>query len=174
MRWSGCEWTQLSRQRTSLAKDGFRRYIPFMEPDSPSVPRRTLNEILFVLFLRMIAVSCFWFGLQYWGMLVGYTLEGRARFDLLSVPWQVAAPALAVLFPVASLGLWLVASWGVVLWVIAATIQILMYVIWWDVFGHNNVVPLLHLVVAALYVVFRVSLWLEERRKEERVRTDLP
>jgi hypothetical protein len=145
-----------------------------MEPDSPSAPKRTLTEILFVLFLRMIAITCFWFGLQYWAMLVGYSLEGRARFDLLHLPWRVAAPALAVLFPVASLGLWLAVPWGAVLWVIAATIQILMYVVWSDLFGHNRLVPLLHLLVASLYAVFRLSLWLEGRRKEERVRTDLP
>ena len=145
-----------------------------MEVDSPTVPRRTLTEILFVLFLRMIALTCFWFGLQYWAMLVGFTLEGRARFDLLSLPWRVAASALAVLFPVASLGLWLVASWGAVLWVLAASTQVLMYVVWWDIFGHNRLVPILHLIVAGLYVILRVSLWLEDRRKEERVRPDLP
>lgn len=145
-----------------------------MEPDSPSAPRRSLTEILFVLFLRMIAVTCFWFGLQYWAMLVGYSLDGRARFDLLNLPWRVTAPALAVLFPVASLGLWLVTSWGAVLWAIAAIIQVLMYVVWADLFGHNRLVPILHVLVAGLYIVFRLSLWLEERRKEERIRIDLP
>jgi fatty acid desaturase len=145
-----------------------------MEPDSPSAPRRTLTELLFVLFLRMIAITCFWFGLQYWAMLVGYSLDGRARFDLLNLPWRAAAATLAVVFPVASLGLWLTVSWGAVLWALAAIIQILMYVIWPQIFGINHLVPFLHVLVGALYIVFRIALWLEERRKEERVRTDLP
>lgn len=145
-----------------------------MVPDSLNVPRRTLTEILYVIFLRMIALICFWFGLQYWAMLVGYSLHGMARFDLLSLPWKVAASSLAVLFPVASLGLWLAVSWGPVLWAIAAVTQVLMYMVWPDIFGHNRLVPLMHGLVAALYIVFRLSLWIEARRKAERVRIDLP
>ncbi|MCB5203287.1 DUF6163 family protein [Neorhizobium sp. T786] len=145
-----------------------------MEPDSPTVMKRTLTQIMFVIFLRLVAVTCFWFGLQYWAMLVGYSRGGGGRFDLLSVPWQVAAPSLAVLFPVASLGLWLAVSWGPVLWVIAAVSQFLMYKLWPEIFGTNSVVLLFHAVVASLYVLFRVALWLEERRKAEPVTTDLP
>lgn len=145
-----------------------------METDSLATPKRTLTEILYVIFLRMIAVACFWFGLQYWAMLVGYSLQGMARFDLLNFPWKVAASSLAVLFPVASLGLWLTVSWGAVLWAIAALVQVLMYIVWPDIFGPNRLVPLMHGLVAALYVVFRLSLWIEARRKEERVRIDSP
>jgi hypothetical protein len=143
-----------------------------MEPDSPMAPKRTLTEILYVIFLRMIAVACFWFGLQYWAMLVGYSLHGAARFDLLTLPWKVAASSLAVLFPVASLGLWLTVSWGPVLWALAAGSQVLMYMVWPDIFGHNRLVPLMHGLIAALYVVFRLSLWIEARRKAERVRIE--
>jgi hypothetical protein len=145
-----------------------------MEPDSPTTPRRTLTELLFIFFMRMIAVTCFWFGMQYWAMLVGYSLDGRARFDLLDLSWRAAAPTLAVLFPVASLGLWMAVSWGAVLWAMAALIQILMYVVWPEIFGENHLVPVLNVLVASLYVVFRVALWLEERRKKERVRIGLP
>jgi len=145
-----------------------------MEPDSPAVPKRSLTEILYVIFLRMIALACFWFGLQYWAMLVGYSLKGMARFDLLTLPWKVAATSLAVLFPVASLGLWLTVSWGPVLWALAAASQVSMYVMWPDIFGHNRLVPLLHGLVAVLYIIFRLSLWVEARRKAERVRIDLP
>lgn len=105
-----------------------------METDSPTIPKRTLADILFILFLRLVAVSCFWFGLQYWAMLVGYSLVGAGRFDLLSLPWKVASTSLAVLFPVASLGLWLTVSWGPVIWVLAAGGQILMYGLLPDIF----------------------------------------
>ena len=145
-----------------------------MEPDSLTVPKRTLTEILYVVFLRLVAVACFWFGLQYWAMLVGYSLKGMARFDLLTLPWKVAASSLAVLFPVASLGLWLTVSWGPVLWAIAAISQVSMYIVWPEIFGRNRLVPLMHGLVAALYVVFRLSSWVEARRKAERVRIDSP
>lgn len=146
-----------------------------MESDSPTAPKRSVAEILFVVFLRGIAILCLWFGLQYWGMLVGYSFGGRARFDLLTLPWRAAGSALAVVFPVASLGLWMATSWGPVLWVIGAGAQVMMYQVWPEIFGRNLIVPLLHALVAALYILFRIALWVEEKRKfEERVRTNLP
>jgi hypothetical protein len=145
-----------------------------MNPDSPTIPKRTLTDILFILFLRLVAVSCLWFGLQYWAMLVGYSLVGAGRFDLLSLPWKVASTSLAVLFPVASLGLWLTVSWGPVVWVLAAGGQILMYGFLPQIFGANHLVILLHAMVAALYWFFRIVLWLEKRRQRQQVSVDLP
>ncbi|MDY6961446.1 MULTISPECIES: DUF6163 family protein [Pseudorhizobium] len=145
-----------------------------MENDSPTVPKRTLTEILYVVFLRLVAVTSLWFGLQYWGMLVGYSLDGQGRFDLLTVPWQVAAPTLAVVFPVAALGLWLAVSWGPVLWALAAIVQFLMYETWSEIFGTNTFVLLFHGLVAALYVLFRIAFWLDDRRRAGQVTTHLP
>ena len=146
-----------------------------MEPDSHAKPKRSLLDILFVIFLRGVAISCLWFGLQYWGMVVGYSFEGRGRFDLLNFPWRVAASALAVVYPVASLGLWLTVSWGPVLWTIAAGSQLVMFQGWPEIFGNNVLLQIMHIFVASLYVVFRLAIWLEEKRKmEERVRVDLP
>lgn len=145
-----------------------------MNADSSTLPRRTLTDILFVLFLRLIALSCFWFGLQYWAMIVGYSLGGEGRFDLLALPWKVAAAGLAVVFPVAALGLWLTVSWGPVIWVLGAGGQILMHGVWPEIFGRNPLIILMHVMVAVLYCIFRVALWLEKRRQRERVMVDLP
>lgn len=146
-----------------------------MDHDSSTLPKRTLTDILFVVFLRLIAIACFWFGLQYWSMLVGYSLQGHARFDLLNLPWKVAGVALAVAFPVAALGLWLTVSWGVVIWIVAAGGQILMYGVWPDIFGSNLMIVLLHVCVALLYLGFRVVLFLEKRRRrQQQVMVDLP
>lgn len=138
------------------------------------MPKRTLIGILFILFMRLIAVSCFWFGLQYWAMLVGYSLGGGGRFDLLTLPWKVAGAGLAVIFPVASLGLWLTVSWGPVMWVLAAGGQVLMYGVWPEIFGHNQLILMLHSVVALLYAAFRAALWFEKRRQRDSVMIDLP
>ena len=145
-----------------------------MEHDSPTVPRRTLIQILFVIFLRMVALSCFWFGLQYWAMLVGYSLNGQGRFDLLVLPWKVAGASLAVIFPVAALGLWLAVSWGPVIWVLAAGIQVLMYLVWPNIFGYSALVAPMHAAVVLVYMIFRVVMWLEHRKETQRVRVGLP
>lgn len=154
-----------------------RRLPPYdlpMKHDSSAIPKRTLLDILFIVFLRLIAVSCLWFGLQYWSMLVGYSLQGHARFDLLNLPWKVAGAGLAVVFPVAALGLWLTVSWGPVIWLCAAGGQALMYGVWPEVFGSNPLVMILHAAVAILYVVFRVLLYMEKRQRRQRVMVDLP
>lgn len=145
-----------------------------MENDSPAIPKRTLIDLMFILFLRVVAITCFWFGLQYWGMLVGYSLVGAGRFDLLSLPWKVAGTCLAVLFPVASLGLWLTVSWGPVVWVLAAGLQILMYGVMPETYGSNKLIVLTHLAVAAVYCAFRIALWFEKRRQRRQVSVDLP
>lgn len=145
-----------------------------MDADSPTIPKRTLTDILFILFLRLVAISCFWFGLQYWAMLVGYSLVGAGRFDLLTLPWKVASSSLAVLFLVTSLGLWLVVSWGPVIWVLAAGGQIVMYGFLPEIFGANRLVVILHISVALVYLGFRATLWWENRKRRREVSVDLP
>jgi hypothetical protein len=144
-----------------------------MTLDSSTLPKRTLTDILFVLFLRMVAIACLWFGLQYWSMLVGYSLDGQARFDLLDTPWKIAGAGLAVVFPVAALGLWLTVSWGPVIWVLAAGGQALMYGLWPAIFGYNPLIMMLHGCVALVYATFRAVLFVERRRRE-RVMVDSP
>jgi len=145
-----------------------------MSIDSPNVPKRSLIETLFVVFLRTVAIACLWFGLEYWGMLVGYSLDGLGRFDLLSLPWRVAASSLAVIFPVAALGLWLAVSWGPVMWALGAGTQMLMYGLWPEIFGHNPLVIPMHAMIALVYLLFRTALWLEKRHKAQEIRVDLP
>lgn len=143
-----------------------------MEHDSPALKPRSISETLYVAFLRVVAAICFWFGLQYWAMLTGYSLNGNARFDLLSIPWRVAGSVLAVIFPVAALGLWLGASWGAVIWLIGAGLQIAMYKVWFTIYGQNTLVPVMHCIVAAIYILFHVSFWLDNRQLDERARLD--
>jgi len=149
-------------------------YLRAMEPDSPPHPKLPLTEILYFVFLRLVAASCFWFGLQYWAMLTGYTLSGHARFDMLNLPWRVAGTGLAVVFPVAALGLWLGVSWGAVIWVIGAGAQIAMYKVWPNIFGSNTLVPVMHCIVATVYILFQVAFWLDARQNDERARIDSP
>ncbi len=44
-----------------------------MSDDSVHVPKISLTERLFAVFLRLVAISCFWFGLNYWALLIGYS-----------------------------------------------------------------------------------------------------
>lgn len=139
-----------------------------------SVTRRTLTEILFILYMRLIALVCFAFSLEYWAMLSGYAMEGKGRFDLLTFPWQVASAGLATLFPVAAVGLWLTVSWGPVIWFLAAATQASMYLIWPEIFGHNILVVTLNAAILLLFLAFRIVLTLQRRHAAADVTVDSP
>ena len=63
------------------------------------------------------------------------------------VYWQVAAVTLAVFFPFAAIGLWMLASWGPVIWFICAVTETVMYFGFPNLYGHR-----LLIVVAATFV----------------------
>ncbi|OJF95150.1 hypothetical protein AX760_09860 [Pararhizobium antarcticum] len=145
-----------------------------MAADSVHVPKPSLSETVFGLFLRLVSISCFWFGLGYWAMLIGFSLGGQGRFDLLSLPWRAAATTLAVVYPVAALGLWLLVSWGPVLWVVAAAVEITMFEVYPQIFGSRPFLFTLHLAVAATFVIFRAAIAYQRSRQARAARIDLP
>lgn len=84
-------------------------------------------EIIFAWFQRVVSGYCLLFGILYWIRLIGFYPGPLWRFDLMPVHWQVAAVMLAVFFPFAAAGLWMLASWGPVIWVICAVTETVMY-----------------------------------------------
>lgn len=123
---------------------------------APGILAPTLPEIAFAWLNRIVAVFCLMFGLLYWIRLVGIYPGEAWRFDLMPVHWQVASVTLAALFPFASIGLWMLASWGAVVWFICAAIEIFMY--WWraDLFAARPEIVLAHLLIAAAYLTLVV------------------
>ncbi|TIU07957.1 MAG: hypothetical protein E5W44_20055, partial [Mesorhizobium sp.] len=100
----------------------------------------------------------------YWVRLIGIYPGELWRFDLMPVHWQVAAATLAVFFPFAAAGLWMLASWGPVIWFICAATETVMYAGFPNLFGHRILIVVSHACVALLYIVFRVVIWLQKRQ----------
>lgn len=77
------------------------------------------------IFLRALAVAELGKGLAYWALLIGAggptepLPDGSAR-------WLVATVFFAVADPVAAVGLWVGAAWGVAIWLIAAAAQLIV------------------------------------------------
>lgn len=140
--------------------------------DTPAMPKRTRIELAFVIFLRLVAVVCLVAGLKYWIALIGVFPYPPWRFDLMPLHWQLAATSLAVLFPVAAVGLWLTVSWGPVIWVAAAGIETTMFAGYPRLFGREPTVVYLHVLVAVVYAGFRIALHLQRRRRVETVSID--
>jgi len=61
-----------------------------------------------------------------WTLICGVWDGDTSRFEGLSMAAQSAVIWAAIMNPVAAIGLWLGASWGVVLWLVTAMVQIVI------------------------------------------------
>ena len=129
--------------------------------------RPTLAETGFVWFQRLIAGYCLLFGILYWIRLIGFYDGALWRFDLMPVHWQIPTVTLAVFFPFAAIGLWMLASWGPVIWAICAVTETVMYFVFPDLYGDRLLIVVSHLVVALLYTAFRVLIHWQHRKAEQ-------
>ncbi|WP_040586344.1 DUF6163 family protein [Allomesorhizobium alhagi] len=122
-------------------------------------------EVAFAWFQRIIAGYCLLFGVLYWVRLIGIYDGALWRFDLMPVHWQIAAVTLSVFYPFAASGLWMLASWGPVIWFICAATEIVMYAGFPDLFGARPAIVWSHACVALLYIAFRIVIFLQKRRQ---------
>jgi hypothetical protein len=120
-------------------------------------------EVIFAWFQRVISGYCLLFGILYWIRLIGFYPGPLWRFDLMPVHWQVAAVVLAVFFPFAAAGLWMLASWGPVIWFLCAATEIVMYAGFPDLFGRHYAVVASHVFAACLYATFRLVIYFQKR-----------
>lgn len=126
-------------------------------------PHLTTTELAFEIFQRVIAIFCLIAGLRYWALLIGISELGAWRFDLLPVHWKIAAASLAVLWPVAGIGLWMIVSWGPVIWLVAAATEIIMHAGFPELYGGRWLLVVAHFLVALIYGGFRIGLYFSKR-----------
>lgn len=129
--------------------------------------RATTLELIYQWFHRVIAAYSLLFGVLYWVRLIGVYPGVEWRFDLMPTHWQVASVTLAVLFPFAASGLWMLASWGPVIWFICAAIETVMYIGFPELFGARMEVVVSNVLVALLYCTFRLVFYLRARRRDD-------
>lgn len=122
-------------------------------------------EVAFVWFHRLVALYCLMLGLTYWLRLVGFYEGPLYRFDLMPVHWQLASISLAVLYPFAASGLWMIASWGPVIWFLCAAAETVMHAGFPDLFTEQPERLYVHLAVALVYAGFRLAIYLQKRRR---------
>lgn len=139
------------------------------EDAAPTLPAARPSPLEFALeFLqRATALACLLYGIGYWVRLLGFFEGPEWRFDLMPVYWQTAAASLAVLFPFAAVGLWMLASWGPVVWFICAVAEIVMYGFFPHLYGRWPLIIALHGLVAGSYTVLRILIYLRRRRRAD-------
>lgn len=130
----------------------------------------TMAQLGFVWLLRLVSIYCLVAGVGYWAQLSGYYEGLLWRFDLMPWQWKVATVSLAMLYPVASTGLWMMVSWGPVIWFVAALGETLMFTVFSQFFFYRPQIAIIHGCVALLYILFRVVLFLQKRQQAMPVR----
>ncbi|WP_182085731.1 DUF6163 family protein [Aureimonas sp. ME7] len=125
----------------------------------------TLNRRLTIWLCRLVGLALFGMGLLYWSRLIGVFDGALWRFDLMPVWWRVAAPVLAVLYPVAGAGMWMTASWGSVIWILVAACEGVMRVGFPQLYGADPLTVGLHVFGLALFATLRTVAFVERRRR---------
>jgi len=127
---------------------------------------QTALAILYCWFLRVLGCICLVSALIYWAQLLGISADGQWRFDIVAPRWRIVWTVLAIILPAAGLGLWLTQAWGVVLWLIAISIEIAVFGIWSDRYMERSTLVTGHTVSIGIFVVISVSLFFQKRRAD--------
>jgi len=125
---------------------------------------RGLIDSLGVVFLRMVAIFLLAFALVYWARLTGTLPANPARFDTMPEHWRIASLVLAVILPVAAVGLWGLFPWGVVVWFAAVAIEVGMYAWRTDLFGTNMMILYFHAMTVTIFLIFKLIKLVQGRR----------
>ena len=105
-----------------------------------------------VLFLRVMAGVSLVKGLYHWGQVCGIGAPADGGFEAHTVSWQTATVFFAVIDLVASVGLWLAAAWGAVVWLTAVVSMAVVEVFFPQVYGGSLFVVLIEVTLLGMYL----------------------
>ena len=120
-------------------------------------------EGLINLFLRLLALVFIVFAVRYWLLVVGVS-NSEIRFDTMPNHWKVAGTFFSVFYPIAALGLWGLFRWGIVIWFLIASLELVMYVFYQQLYGQHNSLVVFHLASMGTWLTYRLVEFLDEKR----------
>jgi hypothetical protein len=129
----------------------------------PGVSRSRVDaRLVLVIYVRVLSVVFLLSGLARWAAILGI---GLADGDFLAQPAPVIVATLffCVADLVAAVGLWLLASWGTVVWMISALTETALYSAFDSQFGRNYTVMAFHIGSVVLYAALT---YLYERSRD--------
>jgi Family of unknown function (DUF6163) len=121
----------------------------------PDQERATRLPLMIEVYARALAVVMMVLGLRQWAIILGVIGGKGGMFEAMSTPWQLATMHLAVVDLVASVGLWMRAAWGNVLWIYAALSEIALHTVLAGAFRSNALIVAFHLVTIAGFIALQ-------------------
>jgi hypothetical protein len=115
------------------------------------------------LFLRAVALLFLAAGLARACLVLGITPTGESFANLTSA-WQAGAVALMCLNLFTAVGLWIGATWGPVMWTVAALTETAMYTLLAAHFGSQPQRVAIHVLLLSIYVGLGLNEWRRTRR----------
>lgn len=116
-------------------------------------PERGRPEVVLDGYQIALSVLMMLLGLRQWAIIVGLLQGPTGTFEQMSTAWKIATMHLSVVDLVASVGLWMRVSWGIVVWVLAAISEILFHTVFIGTFGGDLPIIALHIVTLAAFAV---------------------
>lgn len=114
---------------------------------------RPFGPALMLVYMRALSVYLILTGIDAWSILIGGH-GGDTFFGDLPLQWQVVNIYFAILSPIAAIGMWFGAGWGVASWLFVAVTEVVMHALFPDLFGHRWDVVGFHAFSIVLYVLF--------------------
>jgi hypothetical protein len=106
-----------------------------------------------VRYLRLVAAISMLEGLYHWSAVCGIRTGLDGGFQAQTLPWQAATIFFAIIDLVASVGLWLAAPWGAVVWLTSSVSMIVVQLLFPQVYGVQMALVAAELCLIAIYLV---------------------
>lgn len=105
-----------------------------------------------IIYLRVLSLLFMTLGLYQWALLLGAVPTSRPDFFTLSLQQQAVILFFAVANLVASVGLWMNATWGIVVWVSAASTRVARHTVFASSLGWMPVATSIEVVLILGYI----------------------
>ena len=135
--------------------------------DTKKLPPHSLKVIQFILslFLRLLAVVFFAATILIWMQAIGIWDGPQFRFDTMEPALRIYIAVMAVILPVASVGLWTTMAWGRVIWFFVMTFQSVSMVRFPDMFAWSTEVVVFHVFCLAIFTGLQISLYVIAKKE---------
>lgn len=123
-------------------------------------------ETLFDLMSRVLGLIALVFSVVAMARLMGVPGLNPSRFDLMPVEWRTASTMLTILYAAAGFGLWQLTRWGLVVWVTASIMHIMMHSLFTQYFGENLQLIMLIIGLLSTYFTFGFYVYIGRRNRQ--------